>query len=61
MKPFTKIAAVMIGLIALIHVYRLFNNFTITIGNLEVPHAASIVAALVLSIISIGLWREAKK
>lgn len=61
MKPFTKTASLLTGIVALIHVYRLFNNFTITIGSFEVPHAASIVAALILAFISIGLWMEVKK
>jgi hypothetical protein len=61
MKTFTKIAAVVFGIAALIHIYRLFSPFTVVIAGNVIPQGASIVIAVIAFIVCIGLWRESKR
>jgi Na+/H+ antiporter NhaB len=61
MKPFTKIAAVLFGIAALIHAFRLISPFQIMIGNNEIPTAASIVIIILGLICCVGLWKESNK
>jgi hypothetical protein len=61
MKPFTKIAAVIFGLAALIHLVRLFYPFRIMIGRNVIPYSASFVAIVVALVLCTQLWKESKK
>lgn len=60
MKPFTKIASVACGIIALIHIWRLVTHFKVVIGSYEIPEGVSIAAIIILLVFCIGLWRESK-
>lgn len=61
MKPFTRIAAVLFGLAGLIHVFRLFYPFRISIGGNEIPVGGSFAIIIIAFVLSVGLWRESKK
>lgn len=61
MKPFTKIAAVLFGIAALVHIYRLISPFGIVIAGNEIPQGASYILIIVALLLCIGLWRESKK
>lgn len=61
MKPFTRIAAVLFGLGALVHLVRLFYPFRIMIGRNMIPYSASFVAIAVALVLCYGLWKESKK
>lgn len=58
-KPFTLIAAVIFGLMALVHLYRLIDPFPVTIHGHSLGQGASIIALLIAGGISLGLLREA--
>ena len=60
-KPFTRIASVIFGLLAAIHLIRLVNQFKIMIGVYEVSLWISIVGVAAGLILCIGLWRESGK
>jgi hypothetical protein len=60
-KPFTLIAAVLFGLAALVHVYRLFTHFQVVIGSHAVSQTVSIIAIIVAAVLSWGLYRESKR
>lgn len=60
-KPFTLIAATIFGLMALLHVYRLFVGIPITIGTAVIPLKLSWVALIVTGGMSYGLFREARR
>lgn len=51
-----SIGAIIFGLVALVHVIRLFSNFSITVNGQEVPLFASIIAALITGFMSAWLW-----
>jgi hypothetical protein len=61
MRPFTLIAAIIFGVMALVHIYRLLTDFQITVGSHAVPMWVSIVAIAVTGILSIGLFSESRR
>ena len=61
MKPFTTMAAIIFGLMAVVHIYRLVVGFPVTIGGHELGQGASIVALLITGSLSVMLFREAKR
>ena len=60
MKPFTLAAAVLLGVVALAHLYRLIQPFEVTVAGDAVPQWASVVGLIVAGGISLMLWREAR-
>lgn len=58
-RPFTLIAAIIFGLMALVHVYRLMTHFQVTVGTHEIAQGVSWVAIVVTGVLSVGLFREA--
>lgn len=60
MKPFTTVAAVLLGVVALAHLYRLIQPFEVIIAGWAVPQWVSAVALIVTGGISIMLVREAR-
>jgi hypothetical protein len=60
-KPFTLIAAVIFGLMAVLHVYRLMSHFQVIVGSHTIPQYVSWIAILVTAVLSYGLFREARR
>lgn len=60
MNQFTKIASVIFGIIALLHLLRLIYTIEIVVGNYQLPIWISAVGLVVTIILSIGLWKESK-
>lgn len=60
-RPFTMIAAILFGLAALLHVYRLITHFQISAGSHEISMTVSYVLIVVAAILSYGLFREARR
>ena len=59
-KPFTLIAALLLGLMALLHVYRLVTDFQVIVGSHTITYNFSWVAVVVLAVLSYGLFRESR-
>ncbi|WP_294120344.1 hypothetical protein [Sphingomonas sp.] len=60
-RPFTLIAAIIFGLMALVHVYRLMTGFQVVIGTHVLGQGLSWVAVAVAAVLSFGLFREAMR
>ena len=60
-RPFTTIAAIIFGLIALAHLYRLFTHFQVVAGSHTIPEWVSIVAIVITGALSWGLYRESRR
>ena len=61
MKPFTMIAAIIFGLMALLHVYRLVTHFQVIVGSHTIAEEVSWIAVIVTAVLSYGLFREARR
>jgi hypothetical protein len=62
MNPFTKIASVFFGIIALLHLLRLtFFHLEVVVGGYQVPLWISIVGFVITAVLCIGLWKEANR
>lgn len=60
MKPYTTIAAVLFGIMALVHLYRLVRPFEVVVAGANLPQWVSVVALLVTGVLSLMLWRESR-
>jgi hypothetical protein len=53
------VAGTIFGLVALIHVYRLYSHFNVVFGTTEIPNWASVVAAIVAGGLSWWMFSSA--
>ena len=60
MKPFTKIASILLAIVALLHLARVLLQNAVTVDDVSIPMWVSILGFIVPGILSIGLWRESK-
>jgi len=60
-NPFTKLAAIIFGIIALVHLCRLVTHFTVNINHTEIPYWLSVPGVIIAGALSVGLWREGKR
>lgn len=61
MKPFTKIASIVMAVVALLHLLRFIVNWKVTINEFDVPLWVSILGFIIAMALSIGLWKESNK
>jgi len=61
MRPFTLIAAIIFGLMALVHAYRIVTHFQVIVGSHTLSQGVSWVAVVITAVLSVGLFREAKR
>ena len=59
-KPFTAIAAVIVVLMALVHVFRLAFGWEITIQGSVVPMWVSVLGTVIAGGLAVLLWRESR-
>lgn len=58
MKPFTLVAIAVFGLVALMHVLRLFLGWEVSFNGMIIPLWASVLGFLIAGGLAFGLWRE---
>ena len=61
MKPFTTIAVVVFGLVALLQVLRLILGWEVTVNGVVVPLWASAIAVVIAAGLAMMLAREARR
>ena len=61
MKPFSFIAALVLGLVALVQLLRLIMGWSVVINGFAIPLWASAVACLVAAGLAAMVWREARQ
>jgi len=57
-KPFTTITIGILGLMAVLHVLRLFFHWPVTINGIDIPMWASVLAAIVAAVLAVMVQRE---
>jgi hypothetical protein len=60
MKPFTMLAAILLALIALVHLYRLIQPFEVVVQGHVLPVWISAVGAIVTGGLAFMVWRESR-
>ena len=60
-RPFTMIAAIIFGAMALGHLYRLATHFQIVAGSHVIPMSISWIAIIVTALLSVMLFRESRR
>lgn len=60
MKPFTRIAALLLALVAALQASRFLAGWPVTINAFPVPLWASAVFAVIAGLLALMLWREAR-
>ena len=60
-RPFTTIAAIIFGVMALGHAYRLATHFQVVVGSHTIPQSISWVALVITGGLSWMLFREARR
>lgn len=58
MKPFTRISAMLLGLLAALQLLRFALGWPVTVNGFSVPLWASAIACLVAGGLALMLWRE---
>jgi hypothetical protein len=61
MKPFTLIASIIFGLMALLHAYRLITHFQVIVGSHTIAQAVSWIGVIFAAVLSYGLFRESRR
>ena len=60
-RPFTMLAAIIFGLMALLHLYRLLiHPFPVMLGQHPIGQTISIVAVVITAFLSVMLFRESR-
>ena len=58
MKPFTRIAVVVLWLIALVQLLRFISRWEVTLNGAPIPRLASGLVAVLAAGLAIMVWRE---
>lgn len=61
MKPFSLVAVVVFGLVALLQSVRLVLGWSVVINGVEIPLWASAIACPVAAGLAVMVWREARQ
>ena len=57
-KPFSQIAAVVFGLVAVMQLVRLLMGWSVLINGISIPLWASVIACLGAAALAVMVWRE---
>jgi hypothetical protein len=60
-RPFTLIAALLFGLMAALHAYRIATHFQVTFGSHTIPQGVSWIAVVALALMSFMLFKESRR
>ena len=60
MKPFTTLAILFISAAALLQLTRFLKGWVVTVDGATIPVWISGVAAIVLGLVAVMLWRESR-
>jgi hypothetical protein len=61
MKPFTRVAALLLAVVAGLQAVRFLAGWPVSINGYAVPVWASAVFAAIAGLLALTLWREARR
>ena len=59
-KPFTTVAVALLWIVAIVHAWRLADEWDVTINGLVVPMWVSAIAFVVAAGLAVLVWRESR-
>ena len=60
MKPFTSLACLLLGLVALLQLIRVVLGWEVVVNGFAVPLWVSVLAAIITGGLSLLVWRESR-
>ena len=60
-KPFTLVAALLLCLVAILHLFRLFFQWEVVVDGALVSQWVSVFGAIIPGLLAFMMWREAGK
>ena len=60
-RPFTFLAAIIFGVVALVHLMRLIYGLVVTVVGADVPMWTSVLGLVIAGGLAAGLWWESRK
>lgn len=60
-RPFTIVAAIILAVVALVHLLRLMYGWVVNVAGGSVPMWASVVGLVIAGVLAAGLWWESRK
>ncbi len=60
-RPFSKLAAVLLGVICILHAVRVVKALPVTVGQTAIPVWMSVAGALFAGVLAVMVWREAHR
>jgi len=60
-KPFSQVAAVVFGLVAVMQLVRLLMGWSVLINGISIPLWASVIACLGATALAVMVWRESRQ
>jgi len=61
MKPFSLIAALVLGLVALLQLLRVILGWSVVVDGIAIPLWASALACLIATVLAVMVLREARR
>ena len=61
MKPFTTAAVILLGIVALAHLFRLFKPFEVVVSGHVLPQWLSLAGFAIAGGVAAMLWRESRR
>lgn len=61
MKPFATLSVALLGAIAALQLFRFLQGWPVLVNGVAVPLWVSGVAALILALLALALWRESRR
>ena len=61
MKPFSKVASVLLGVISILQLTRFLMGWPVTVNGVSIPVWVSGIAFAIAGGFSVMLWREARR
>ena len=61
MKPFSLIASLVFGFVAMLQLLRVIQGWSLLVAGVAIPLWASAVACLVAAVLAVMVWREARQ
>ena len=57
-KPFTRVAAILLGVVAVLHLLRVIMDWDLSVAGEPMSHGVSLAAFVITGVLAGMVWRE---